>query len=81
MSFFNRPRHGGRREGAGRPPAAEEDKRTQRTIRMPDEPWQELITQAYQFDLTPGEYVEHLVTVEAGRRAKAAFEDQQQMQQ
>ena len=72
MSIF--ATHGGRRNGAGRPPLPEEEKRNQRTIYMPDEAWQELITQAYQFDLTQGEYVEHLVNCEAGRRAREAFE-------
>ena len=80
MSFFNK-RHGGRRPGAGRQPLPDEDRRNQRTIFMPDEAWQELITQAYQFDLTQGEYVEHLVLSEAGRRAMAQFEGQQEAQQ
>jgi len=48
---------------------------------MPDEAWQELITQAYQFDLTQGEYVEHLVSVEAARRARELFESGRQPEQ
>ena len=70
--------HGGRRDGAGRPPLPEEDKRNQRTIYVPDDPWQELLMQAIQFDLTPGEYVEHLVISEAGRRARELFAKGQQ---
>ena len=73
--------HGGKRTGAGRPPLPEEDKRNQRSISMPDEAWQELITQAYQFDLTQGEYVEHLVSVEAARRARELFESGRQPEQ
>ena len=72
MEFFKK--HGGKRPGAGRPPLPEEEKRNQRTISVPDDPWQELLLQALQFDLTPGEYVEHLVMTEAGRRAREAFE-------
>ena len=72
MSFFTKT-HGGKRQGAGRPTLPEEDRRNQRCIYVPDESWQELLTQAFQFDLTPGEYVEHLVLSEAGRRAREAF--------
>jgi hypothetical protein len=67
-------RHGGARTGAGRPPLPDEDKRSQRCIYVPDEAWQDLLGQALQFDLTPGEYVEHLVVAESGRRAREVFE-------
>ena len=80
MAFFKSRQHGGKREGAGRKPLPEEDKRNQRTISMPDEAWQELITQAYQFDLTQGEYVEHLVNVEAARRVREQFEQDRKSQ-
>lgn len=72
MSFFKQ--RGGKRDGAGRPTLPEDERRNQRTLYVPDDPWQELLSQALQFDLTPGEYVEHLVTSEAGRRAREEFE-------